>query len=340
MHILCFSAKGRARSFLRPGHQTAELCLRFVVYPPIVLESWSAARNPGHARRGKQGRKCTSSPYVMNVTVSGLKKQVRCAHEVMLRTKSSFRSIEIERACCRSGVSPRESPFSAAERRFRWDRKLKREHTRRYFSMHRDGPVTRLPIGAAPGKKPGLRACLMLMLGAGMICATALAAAAPGAKPAPAQAKDAAPADFVGAETCATCHEEVAKGFASNPHSKLAEQHGKTGVTCEGCHGAGRAHVEGGGDKTKIFNPATATAKEVDDKCLGCHQGKHANFERSAHGEGNVGCVGCHSVHAGSNDVRPRSICSRLPSPRSASSATPTSSRSSPCPSTTRSTRG
>ncbi len=165
--------------------------------------------------------------------------------------------------------------------------------------MHRDGPVTQIPIGAAPGKMPGLRACLILMLGAGLICATAMGAPAPGNKTASAPAKEAAPGDFVGAETCATCHEETAKGFASNPHSKLAEAHGKTGVTCEGCHGAGREHVEGGGDKTKIFNPANATAKEVDEKCLGCHQGKHANFESSAHAEGNVSCIGCHSVHAG-----------------------------------------
>jgi DmsE family decaheme c-type cytochrome len=142
-----------------------------------------------------------------------------------------------------------------------------------------------------------------MLLGAGILCASAWGAAAPqtesGAKPAAAQAKEAAPSEFVGAETCATCHEEAAKGFTSNPHAKLAEQHGKTGVTCEGCHGAGRAHVDGGGDKTKIFNPATASAKDVDAKCLGCHQGKHANFERSAHGEGNVSCVGCHSIHAG-----------------------------------------
>jgi DmsE family decaheme c-type cytochrome len=113
-----------------------------------------------------------------------------------------------------------------------------------------------------------------------------------------AQAKDAAPGDLVGAATCVPCHGEVAKGFASNPHSKLALEHGKTGVTCENCHGAGRAHVEGG-DKTRIFNPANAAAKEVDAMCIGCHRGKHRNFDRSAHAEGNVSCVGCHSIHAG-----------------------------------------
>jgi len=102
--------------------------------------------------------------------------------------------------------------------------------------MHKNGPVARSPIGAAPGKRPGLRGCFMLLLGASMLCASAMAAAASGAKPANGQAKEAAPSDYVGTDTCATCHAEVAKGFAGNPHNKIAEMHGKAGVTCEGCH--------------------------------------------------------------------------------------------------------
>jgi len=150
-------------------------------------------------------------------------------------------------------------------------------------------------------RNPVLNALCMLLLGLGLASASAMAAPARGANPANARASQdpPVPGEFVGQETCATCHEEVAKGFASSPHAKLAETHGKKGVTCEGCHGAGKAHVESGGDITKIFNPAKATAKEVDAKCLGCHQGQHANFERSAHGEANVSCIGCHSVHAG-----------------------------------------
>ena len=141
----------------------------------------------------------------------------------------------------------------------------------------------------------------MLILGAGVLCAAAQGASAPGGQPAGGQApatRQAGPADFVGAEKCASCHEKVAQGFASNPHSKLAGEHGGSGATCEACHGAGREHVEAEGDKTKIFNPGEATAKEVDAKCLSCHQGQHASFERSAHGEGNVSCIGCHSIHA------------------------------------------
>jgi DmsE family decaheme c-type cytochrome len=124
------------------------------------------------------------------------------------------------------------------------------------------------------------------------------AAAAPGAKPAATQAKEPAASEFVGSETCATCHEEVAKGFATNPHAKMALMHGKSGVTCENCHGAGKAHVDGGGDVTKIFNPSKASAKDVDKTCLGCHASAHPDFDRSPHAKANVSCLGCHTVHA------------------------------------------
>jgi DmsE family decaheme c-type cytochrome len=105
------------------------------------------------------------------------------------------------------------------------------------------------------------------------------------------------PDDFVGAEVCATCHEAEAKGFPANPHSRLALEHSNSGATCESCHGPGKAHVESAGDVKKIFNPAKATAKEVDQTCLGCHSGAHANFVRSAHAEAGVSCLSCHSVH-------------------------------------------
>jgi DmsE family decaheme c-type cytochrome len=151
----------------------------------------------------------------------------------------------------------------------------------------------------APGVTPRLLVSSFLLLGVVLFATRAIAAQAKEAAPASAKTSQVAPQpeDYVGQETCATCHDEVAKGFSSNPHSKLAEMHGKTGVTCEGCHGPGKAHVDGGGDVTKIFNPAKATAREVDQKCLTCHQGQHANFERSAHGEANVSCISCHSVH-------------------------------------------
>lgn len=167
--------------------------------------------------------------------------------------------------------------------------------------MRKNGLEGQWAGSAAAIKRWGLRACWIPILSAGLLSAAQMCAAAPKDKAGAPQAQQAAAGDFVGAEVCATCHEDVAKGFAGNPHSKLAEEHGKSGVTCESCHGPGRAHVESGGDKAKIFDAATAPAKEADEKCLGCHQGQHANFERSAHAGGNVSCVGCHSIHAGAD---------------------------------------
>jgi len=128
--------------------------------------------------------------------------------------------------------------------------------------------------------------------------AQAAKSSGPHSKQAPAD-----PADFVGSETCETCHAEVFKKFAENPHAKLALQHGGKGVTCESCHGAGKAHVESGGDKTKIFDLASASPKQVDETCLGCHAGTHPNFLRSPHAKANVSCVGCHTVHDSAPDT-------------------------------------
>jgi DmsE family decaheme c-type cytochrome len=105
------------------------------------------------------------------------------------------------------------------------------------------------------------------------------------------------PDDYVGNDTCATCHQDVADGLANNPHSKLALKHGGTGATCESCHGAGKAHVDGGGDVTKIVRFDKLTPKEIDATCLGCHANTHPNFLRSPHAKADVNCLSCHSIH-------------------------------------------
>ena len=168
--------------------------------------------------------------------------------------------------------------------------------------MHVNRPVTRR-FGAVPGHLWGLRVFSTILLGAGVVCATALAAPAPGAKTSTAPAQSAAHAQYVGSETCASCHEEVATSFATNPHTKMALLHGNAkGVTCENCHGPGSEHVAGGGDPTKIFDPAKATAQQVDATCLRCHAGAHPDFLRSPHAKANVSCISCHNIH-GSKDA-------------------------------------
>ncbi|MGC1374093.1 MAG: DmsE family decaheme c-type cytochrome [Candidatus Sulfotelmatobacter sp.] len=107
---------------------------------------------------------------------------------------------------------------------------------------------------------------------------------------------------YVGAETCKTCHEEIYNAWEKTPHWKTTLNKEPAQQGCEGCHGPGAEHVAGGGDVTKIFNPAKHSAKEVDAKCLTCHAGAHPNFDRSPHARANVGCISCHSVHQGKEE--------------------------------------
>jgi len=110
------------------------------------------------------------------------------------------------------------------------------------------------------------------------------------------------PAGYAGSEACATCHEDEVKKFPQNPHARMALQHGDNGITCENCHGPGQAHIDAGGDATKIFQFSKATPRMIDEKCLGCHAAAHPNFERSAHGEAGINCNSCHSVHKAETD--------------------------------------
>src|ERR1700733_4171162 len=107
--------------------------------------------------------------------------------------------------------------------------------------------------------------------------------------------------EYVGAETCKTCHEDVFNNYEKSPHWKtMSDTHGgpsKQG--CEGCHGPGAAHVAGGGDKTKIFIFKEHSAKEINDRCLTCHAGgtEHMNTINSEHARADVSCISCHSPH-------------------------------------------
>src|SRR4029079_10023123 len=109
--------------------------------------------------------------------------------------------------------------------------------------------------------------------------------------------------DLVGSETCKACHEEQFASFSHTAHAKLskagwkAEQQG-----CESCHGPGKAHVEGGGDKSKIRTFEGESPKQISESCLRCHSGKeeHNNYKRGEHWRNDVACTDCHSPHRSS----------------------------------------
>lgn len=104
------------------------------------------------------------------------------------------------------------------------------------------------------------------------------------------------PSQFIGADQCKACHEEAGKSIDRGPHWKAKTAHAQS---CEACHGPGKAHVDGGGDKTKIFSFATLKPNEVAQRCLACHQNNqdHQAFQNSLHNRAGVTCTSCHSVH-------------------------------------------
>jgi DmsE family decaheme c-type cytochrome len=125
------------------------------------------------------------------------------------------------------------------------------------------------------------------------------------ATPAAAPATQAATASgYVGEETCLTCHENMKTGYHGSKHGRTQDPRAPAaGKGCESCHGPGQAHVEGGGDKTKIRNPKTMSVGAASQVCLTCHnRSEHENFAGGKHDSRNVGCVTCHSVHAPKSD--------------------------------------
>jgi len=114
----------------------------------------------------------------------------------------------------------------------------------------------------------------------------------PGAK----VVQSADPSQYVGADQCKACHEAVGKSVDRGPHWQAKTAHAQS---CETCHGPGKAHVDGGGDKTKIFTFASLKPNEVATQCLQCHQNNrdHQGFESSVHNRAGVTCTSCHSIH-------------------------------------------
>lgn len=104
-------------------------------------------------------------------------------------------------------------------------------------------------------------------------------------------------AEYVGSDVCKTCHEDLyRKNFETTPHFKTTLHNGHG---CESCHGPGSAHVEGGGDVSKIVRFSELSKQEASNRCLACHGENHAqhHFSESVHASNDVGCLDCHSPH-------------------------------------------
>jgi DmsE family decaheme c-type cytochrome len=125
---------------------------------------------------------------------------------------------------------------------------------------------------------------------AGLLCAAAWAQTPPGAK-----------SPFVGSTVCKGCHPDVSLNFYKNAHFKsiASGKEAPESTGCEGCHGPGRAHVEGMGKKTAIRAFSVMPQKQILEACLTCHSKamSRANIQRSQHTDAAVVCTNCHSIH-------------------------------------------
>lgn len=115
--------------------------------------------------------------------------------------------------------------------------------------------------------------------------------------PAPAPA---AAAEETQLPACTDCHDAM-KVFVSNPHALgKAKKDQIPNSLCETCHGPGKEHIEGGGDKTKIFKPEGLLGS--NKTCMSCHDTATDRISRHSgmHANSNaVNCLTCHAIHNG-----------------------------------------
>jgi DmsE family decaheme c-type cytochrome len=113
-----------------------------------------------------------------------------------------------------------------------------------------------------------------------------------------AQQPAAAKGEYVGEETCLTCHEDSKKGYHDSNHGRL--QNARTpraNLGCESCHGPGKKHAESG-EPADILRLNKARPSEVTATCTACHnRTEHAQWPGSKHDSRSMSCVTCHSVH-------------------------------------------
>ncbi|MGI9102506.1 MAG: DmsE family decaheme c-type cytochrome [Terriglobales bacterium] len=111
--------------------------------------------------------------------------------------------------------------------------------------------------------------------------------------------------EFVGTDTCISCHEEQSKRFQNTVMGKVFA-HPRTAdekLGCEACHGPGKAHLEAGGGKDTIAirfaKDSKNSVEEQNYACIQCHKrGNRMFWAGSPHESRGMRCVDCHDGHS------------------------------------------
>jgi DmsE family decaheme c-type cytochrome len=129
-----------------------------------------------------------------------------------------------------------------------------------------------------------------------------------GVKLAAAQLPAAQPADqreYVGQQTCVSCHATEAQNWAHTIHAKvfgLNPRNALESSSCEACHGPGSAHVRDPAGPLSIIRFSKRSQNPVaqqNAQCLTCHRGGQRIFwPNSVHENHDLGCSDCHNPMA------------------------------------------
>ena len=100
-------------------------------------------------------------------------------------------------------------------------------------------------------------------------------------------------AGYAGAEACQPCHDDLYSAVNETKHEQLFRNKNPEDSGCESCHGAGQAHIDGGGDSAKIRSYPRMSNEQVRVQCRRCHQvsGDKPHVKKG------VRCLSCHSIH-------------------------------------------
>ncbi|MBC2714838.1 MAG: DmsE family decaheme c-type cytochrome [Desulfobacteraceae bacterium] len=115
--------------------------------------------------------------------------------------------------------------------------------------------------------------------------------------------------DYIGTETCLSCHDDMIKAFDRSVHSKALLSNDKySEKQCEACHGPGSEHMVTPEASTIItFGSQSPSQKAQNNRCLSCHASSQhvAMWETDLHAKQDVSCIACHPVHKDARPIAP-----------------------------------